>query len=69
MLRFENALSVIKMIKDQIQCRAQSLLHFHHTEYKQKSKMLVHNFLLLGTFFNQLTPINDNKKNKMIKES
>ena len=34
MLRFENALSALKMIKDQIQCQSQSLLSFCHTEYE-----------------------------------
>ena len=34
MLGFENALTAIKMIKDQIQCGPQSLLNFRHTEYR-----------------------------------
>ena len=34
MLGYENGLSTIKMVKDQIQCRSQSLLNFGCTEYR-----------------------------------
>ena len=34
MLAFDNVLSKIKMVKDQIQCQSQSLLNFRGTKYK-----------------------------------
>ena len=45
MLAFENALSAVKMIKDQIHCQPESSLSFRREEYSQGHFSLMHQAL------------------------